>query len=200
MLVIVAPVSTSRLFALAASLWTAAAALVSRGGVAFTGPASPDPGAGSRIGIIPIDVASLSLAAIAALIVLLCGLQRGAEGSRGRAIAVAVSPLALVFLPWLPFPVPPAFLAWHGALASLAWIAAIAGLGVAARPSVPAVPLRGAHTALVPALVAAVIFSAAAWGSAASIPGGDEPHYLVITQSLLYDGDISIENNHARGD
>ena len=30
--------------------------------------------------------------------------------------------------------------------------------------------------------------------------GGDEPHYLVITQSLLVDHDLDIENNHARGD
>ena len=28
------------------------------------------------------------------------------------------------------------------------------------------------------------------------VPVGDEPHYLVITQSLLRDGDLRIENNH----
>jgi hypothetical protein len=32
------------------------------------------------------------------------------------------------------------------------------------------------------------------------VPGGDEPHYLVITQSLLGDGDLKIENNHTDGD
>ncbi len=31
-------------------------------------------------------------------------------------------------------------------------------------------------------------------------PGGDEPHYLVISQSLWRDGDLRIENNHTRGD
>jgi hypothetical protein len=31
-------------------------------------------------------------------------------------------------------------------------------------------------------------------------PGGDEPHYLVITHSLLADGDLRIENNHQRRD
>jgi hypothetical protein len=31
-------------------------------------------------------------------------------------------------------------------------------------------------------------------------PGGDEPHYLVIAHSLLTDGDLQIENNHARRD
>ena len=30
--------------------------------------------------------------------------------------------------------------------------------------------------------------------------GGDEPHYLVITHSLLVDHDLQIENNHTRGD
>ena len=33
-----------------------------------------------------------------------------------------------------------------------------------------------------------------------SLPAGDEPHYLVITQSLLTDGDLRIENNHRRRD
>lgn len=34
----------------------------------------------------------------------------------------------------------------------------------------------------------------------ALFPAGDEPHYLVIAQSLWRDGDLKIENNHTRGD
>jgi hypothetical protein len=196
LLVIVAPVSTSRLAALAAGVWTAAAALLSRGGLAFTGPAAGASDHGSRFGVIPVDLASLALATIAALIVIGLGWQSG----RGRAVAIAVAPLGLVFLPWLPFPVPAAFLAWQGALGSLAWVASLIALAAAARPAIPHVPARGAGGAVLPVLAAAIIFSAAAWGASPVLPGGDEPHYLVITQSLLYDRDLAIENNHRRGD
>ena len=51
-----------------------------------------------------------------------------------------------------------------------------------------------------PRRLAFAIFAASAWQVAPSIPGGDEPHYLVITQSLLLDRDLKIENNHRRGD
>ena len=54
--------------------------------------------------------------------------------------------------------------------------------------------------ALLPGPCAFAIFSLAAFHASPAIPGGDEPHYLVITQSLLADGDIRIENNHRRGD
>ena len=174
---------------------------MSRGAIAFTGPAAGAPDHGSRFGVVPVDLLSLALAAIAALVVMAIGgaFRLKAEATAPR-VAVAVSPLALVFLPWLPFPVPAAFLAWQGALGSLAWIASLIALGVAARPAMPPLPARLATGAIPPAIAAAVIFSAAAWGAAPSLPGGDEPHYLVITQSLLYDGDLAIDDNHRRGD
>ena len=55
------------------------------------------------------------------------------------------------------------------------------------------------HCALAGAAACAV-FALAAKGAAPSIPSGDEPRYLVITQSLLYDHDLQIQNNLARGD
>ena len=62
-----------------------------------------------------------------------------------------------------------------------------------------------AHGWRAPLLVfvaSATIFLASAWRLVPGpvYPGGDEPHYLVITQSLLTDHDLAIENNHARGD
>jgi hypothetical protein len=37
------------------------------------------------------------------------------------------------------------------------------------------------------------------WALAVQWPTGDEPHYLLITQSLLYDGDFDLRNNYERG-
>jgi len=54
--------------------------------------------------------------------------------------------------------------------------------------------------ALFAGALACVIFSISAWQAAPSIPEGDEPHYLIITQSLLKDHDLKIENNHRNGD
>ena len=55
--------------------------------------------------------------------------------------------------------------------------------------------------------IAIGVLTAAISGLAASrlhgtvlFPSGDEPHYLVIAQSLWRDHDFKIENNHARGD
>lgn len=56
--------------------------------------------------------------------------------------------------------------------------------------------------ALAVAATSVVVFAGAAWRltPSALYPRGDEPHYLVIAQSLLSDGDLRIDDNHARGD
>ena len=61
MLVIVAPVTSSRLVALLAAAWTALAACLSFGAIAFTAPA------GARLGVLPLDGPHLALAALAGL-------------------------------------------------------------------------------------------------------------------------------------
>ena len=117
-----------------------------------------------------------------------------------RRVIVALAPLALLFLPWLPFPVPAAFLAWTGPMASLIWTAVAVSLGAVVFQDRIRLPADPSRSTLLAGVLAALVFSLAAWGASAARPGGDEPHYLVITQSLLRDGDLKIENNHQRGD
>ena len=75
---------------------------------------------GARLGVLPLDAPHVALAAP--------GRPGGARdrpaarsrrAGRDRGLPAGRS----LFLPWLPFPVPAAFLIWTGALASLVWIA-----------------------------------------------------------------------------
>ncbi|MEZ5318197.1 MAG: hypothetical protein R2752_12415 [Vicinamibacterales bacterium] len=115
---------------------------------------------------------------------------------------VVATPALLATVPWWPLPMPAVGLVWTGPLAWLPiGIAACLALAspvsratarIVAREPRAAVRLAGVLT-----LLAAL---ATAWSVAPRLPGGDEPHYLVITQSLLLDGDLRIQNNHDRGD
>jgi hypothetical protein len=164
------------------------AAWVSFGVLAVTGTG----GSGSRVGLLPgwwLPVA-VALAVGASLV---------ATRRARNALPLAFS--GVLLLPWLPIPVPDAFFVWTGPLTWWVWIAALAMLaGRFLRNWVyglisPAWSAPAAATA-----VAFLVYCGAAWQVSAVLPGGDEPHYLVITQSLLSDGDIQIENNHQRGD
>ncbi len=108
--------------------------------------------------------------------------------------------LILLWLPWLPFRVPTAFLLWEGPLEAVAWVSAIGGVAWLCRQdSARAWPLPSLSPSRAPwlaALLSALIFAAAWVVARPRLPVGDEPHYLVITQSLLRDGDLRIENNH----
>jgi len=113
---------------------------------------------------------------------------------------------AVIFLPWLPVRLPAAALIWSGPFVWLVWAAIAAALLAAG--SVPAAKYRAVRASLSSSarapwmafICAAVVYSAAAWRLAPLVPGGDEPHYLIIAQSLWRDGDLRIENNHQRGD
>lgn len=117
--------------------------------------------------------------------------------ARRVASIVPLALLGLLALPWLPVDVPRAFLLWTGPMALVVWIAVAAGfLTELWRPP----GWRVKRPTLVAGVLALVVYAVAAWQVSPSVPGGDEPHYLVIVQSLLYDGDLKIENNHLRGD
>ena len=113
---------------------------------------------------------------------------------------------AVLVVPWLPARLPAAFLLWAGPLTWLVWAAtaaAVLSAGGAPATRWPRVraalsdPVRAPWVAF---LCAALAYGGAAWRLAPMVPGGDEPHYLIIAQSLWRDGDLKIENNHERGD
>lgn len=120
-----------------------------------------------------------------------------------RLPGVAAMPLVLLALPWLPVVpgrVPPAFLLWDGPLEGAVWIAAMGGVAVlwwrARRRPDAAFQIPDDTQARVAGLLA-LAAALGAWAVARPhVPAGDEPHYLVITQSLLRDRDLRIEDNH----
>jgi hypothetical protein len=112
-------------------------------------------------------------------------------------------PLAISLILWLPFVpghVPPAFLLWEGPVEAIVWLCVIVGLIVARKPTLSR-PLS--DPALAPWIAATILI--VSWLVVFSqirgvIPGGDEPHYLAATQSLLHDGDLRVANNYASGE
>jgi hypothetical protein len=140
----------------------------------------------------------LWLAPIGAFV--LAAIRLAAPGRRASILWLS----AVLLLPWLPVPVPPSFMMWAGPLRYVIWtIVAVALAGPAlATLAGRAGPLLGNSRGapVVAAALAAVVYLAAARQIAPRLPVGDEPHYLVITQSLLLDRDLKIENNHRRGD
>lgn len=168
----------------AVSLWLSAGALAVVDGETMR-----------RIGILP------PIWGLAALAVLCAAVTRA-----GRFEPAHLWPLGLtvlLWLPWLPGRIPAAFLLWTGPLGAVVWVAALAGVVAARWPHLSsrlASLLDHPRAPLVASLLAAAAYLGAAAAVAPRVPTGDEPHYLIITQSLLADGDLRIENNHARED
>jgi hypothetical protein len=180
----------TRLALPAAALLAAVAAWLSAGTFAL---ATPD---GPRIALLPVSPNVLVAAAVVASVVVVL--------ARAGASVTPLWLLVLVFIPWLPVPLPAAFLIWAGSLRWLAWMA----VGLLMIASIDRGRWRGplslaivrARPRLSAGICAFAIYAVSAWFVSPSIPSGDEPHYLIITQSLLLDHDLKIENNHRRGD
>ena len=114
--------------------------------------------------------------------------------------------LLVPYLPFLPDRVP-ALQALAGPLGAIVWLS-VAALQVWVLWQSRLITARPIEQWSL-TTITLVLFLAAAGiaGLAASrltgtalFPSGDEPHYLVIAQSLWRDGDLKIENNHQRGD
>lgn len=134
--------------------------------------------------MLPISAGALVLSTLVGGAVFIA-LRRGA--SRAPLLL-----LSLVLLPWLPVHLPAALLVWSGRISLLVWLAA----GVAMAAPLVRVPAGIRRPHLVAGILAFVIGGCSFWQVREQVPGGDEPHYLVITQSLLKDFDFQIENNH----
>ena len=109
--------------------------------------------------------------------------------------------LLLLWLPFLPVQVPAAFLIWQGPLEVFVWLIVVVGLLATHRQvNIPRL-LRDPERAPWIAGVLVAVLSAAAFSQVRGVaPGGDEPHYLAATQSILKDFDLRVANNYANGD
>ncbi len=177
-----------RFLPVAAALSAGLAAWLSQGTIGFTAADGP------RLGVLSSSAGALVIPAMAAAAVLAL--------ARAGASLVPLALLTFVALPWLPFRVPSAFLLWVWPLTLVVW-AGVLLLMVASLPAWRRVApslATAARPRVAAAVLACAVFGLSAWRVAPLIPAGDEPHYLVITQSLLLDGDLTIEDVHRRAD
>lgn len=176
----------SRLSASILALLTAVSIWLSLGTIALTS------GDAVRIAALP------SLSLLATLIVATVAAATAAKLRLEHTWPLVIG--VLVWLPFLPGRIPNAFLVWQGPLEWFVWLAVAAGLIAARRLAIPNVlvdPNRAPWiAAALVALGSLTVFSQVR----AVVPGGDEPHYLAATQSVLKDGDLRVANNYASGD
>jgi hypothetical protein len=169
-------------------------------------------GAVVRVAFLPGWPAFLASIAAAAMVVATLGwTNRKRRGGDPRHLADLVLPLfasGVLTLPYLPL-LPdwlPALQALAGPLAYIVWLVVIGLQFWALRParalSSPAAQQPAWRLAPLVLAATLVLSGFAAWRltSSPAFPGGDEPHYLVIAQSIWRDGDLDIQNNHTRGD
>ena len=137
---------------------------------------------------------------------------RGTTTNRRPRLGELVLPLlalGVLIVPFLPV-VPdrwPVFQALAGPLGAVVWLS-VAGLQVWTLWQSRLITARWLEQWTVWRATAAITIATAGLAGMASarltntplFPSGDEPHYLVIAQSLWRDGDLKIENNHTRGD
>lgn len=124
--------------------------------------------------------------------------------ARAEGVAGALSILWLwvvPYLPWLPDRAP-LLLVFAG---PLRWVIAAVAVGRAvwiARGRPTLYVLASPRLVRIGILIGSfVLYAALGLRSATTVGfGGDEPHYLVITHSLLVDHDLDIANNHAQRD
>ncbi len=204
----------SRVWPLLAVLTTASALYVTRGVLDEV----LDGSRGIRVALLPPWESLLGFVAMAAVGLLLLNHfnRRIASGNRPTLAslvmpALGLAVLLLPFTPILPDRLPmlqvlagPArAIVWLVVTVLFVWVLWQHRLVSAGRVSVNWFSrLTTGQVAVMVALATMVASGAVASRLTRTVlfPAGDEPHYLVIAQSLWRDGDLKIENNHVRGD
>ena len=168
-----------------------------------------------RFAMLPPWQALVGFTCLAALV--LVGIDhlnapRGTTTARRPRLRDLVPPmfaLAILLLPFTPV-LPdrwPALQALSGPLGAIVWLSVIA-LQVWVLWQSRLISARLIERWRVATLMVAIVLATAAASGLTAVrltttplfPSGDEPHYLVISQSLWRDGDLKIQNNHRRGD
>ncbi len=129
---------------------------------------------------------AVSLGVAVALLVLAVLVARRASVAAAPALGLLVAPTALLTSPWVP-----GLRALSGPpLWALAATGAVAALAVAGKP-----PRR---RVLFPVIL--LLYLGVAWRGQQQVGAeGDEPHYLMVAQSLLRDHDLSLERDYLEG-
>ena len=176
--------------AIATAIAAGVALWLSFGTLAFT-----DATAGRRIGLLPAPW--LLAPSIGAGFAFVAAARRAPHWRRPLYLSF------LILLPWLPFPIPDAFLIWSGPIRVIVWSGvAICLVATLFRRSGSDGFTAFSDPRLAPRVAGALAFVALLAVRYAQVlpPVGDEPHYLIVAQSLLADRDLTVANNYERGD
>ena len=160
---------------------------------------------GARVAYVPSLTAILVAAAAGAtLFVLAAWVAARAGAVRPGRMAAVLGPWQLLWLwalpvaPWVPDRLP-----WLLVMAEpIRWAVPVAALGLSFRAALAGRRWSGGAVRPWQVFVVSLVLFAGVGTYVKSVQGlgGDEPHYLIITHSLLADGDLAIENNHAQRD
>ena len=151
------------------------------------------------LGVVAVDAASGRIVALPAFLVLIAlAIALPAVAWFARLRLEHAWPLAISLVVWLPFLGLSAV--WDGPIEGVVWSVVVVGL-IASRPRRAPGAFSDPRISPVMAALLIALTSALVFGQVRNmIPGGDEPHYLAATQSLLHDGDLKVANNYEQGD
>jgi hypothetical protein len=125
------------------------------------------------------------------------------DANRRQRAAAVIGPFAVLwmwavpFLPWLADRIPLLLVLAGPIRWSFVIVALAAAMGLSNRlgPLLDGLSRHVGRRTVFAISLAAYLACGTLWARTIGI-GGDEPHYLMIAQSLLVDGDLLIENNH----